>query len=575
MNIVGFNLEKTVKDLPLNDGGVCIISNGKMHAIAEERLTRKKNDSGYEESLKYCLDTAGISIDEVDLFVLSSCCEVARSSDNIEIEGVPQEKIHVIKSHHLSHAYSSFMTSEFEESIILVLDNEGNITDGNNNPEFFKNESEKMSFYIGKGNKIDFFERDVVKIGQIGVGDAYRYFTHYIGFPSYTYAGKTMGLAPYGNSETFKDVKIFDFIDGKISCRIKEKYFDPCTAIDEFFKDEYRIELEGSRKPFESLSQQHKDLAFLIQRETEEIIMKKVQYLIDKTGIKNICIAGGVGLNCVANGRILKETDAESIHVTPAAGDSGQCLGNALYGYHELKGETERFVLKNSYLGRVYEDEYIKNIIDEEAMNNTIEYALYDDFYLLSQKIADILSNNLIVANFQGGSEFGPRSLGNRSILMSPIMAENKDILNARVKFREPFRPFAPSVLKEKTSEYFDINVESPFMLLTADVKRKDLIPAITHVDGSARLQTVDILENPRYYQIIKSFGERTGVDVVLNTSFNIAGEPIVESPEDAIRCFLGTNIDYLIMGNYLIEKVNKEEISFFDAKGRLLEEAL
>ena len=561
MIIVGCNMGITRKGMKLNDGGLCVIdtSTKKIIAIAEERISRKKYDGGFEQSLKKYLELTNKTMDDIDLFVVSSCCEKPLENVTNLISGVSPDKIKVVPSHHLSHAYSAYYSSNFNEALILVLDNEGNVLGDEASSNFYENELEHMSYYIAKGNNVELLERDDVPVGKIGVGDAYRYFTHYIGFPSYVYAGKTMGLAPYGRKETYDNVKVFELKDGHITCNIAADYFEPCKALKTFFKNQYNIELPPERTPIGEITQEYADLAYLIQKETEEILIEKINYLVSKTGIRNICIAGGVGLNSVANGRILKECNIDDLFIVPAAGDSGECLGNAYYGYYKILNNQERIPFETAYLGF----EYSKENLEESLLkleNKSVKLKKYDIINDMHKYVSKKLADGFIIARCSGRSEFGPRALGNRSILMDTRKAENKDILNARVKFRESFRPFAPIVLTEYLTEYFDIEHQSKYMLLVANVKKPEIIPAVTHVDNSSRLQTLSYNDNPDLYDLINEYYKITGVPVILNTSFNIAGQPIVETYSDAIECFMSTNIDCLILENYFIEKIYEKE---------------
>lgn len=554
MKIIGANFGKTKNGMLLNDGGICLLNDDEILITSEERIVRKKYAGGFEESLKRILKHEKLKIEDIDLFVLSSCCELPRNNIEVDHFNIPKNKIVYVPSHHLSHAYSTYFSSNFDEAIIMVLDNEGNIIKDLKKEKFYENELEHMSYYIGKGKKVEFLERDEVSPNQIGLGDAYRYFTHYIGFPSYVYAGKTMGLAPYGNKNKYKNVKIFDFDEktGRITCKIENIYENCTKAIKKFFKEQYNIEIVDPRTPIDDITQEYADLAYLIQRELEEILIKKVKYLVKKTGIKKLCIAGGVGLNSVANGRLLKETGIDDIFIVPAAGDTGQCLGNVYYGYYDVLKRKKRIVFSSPYLGFEYDDKDIK-----KALKNypNVYYKKYKNYNEINKKIAKDLSNGKIIARFDGKSEFGPRALGNRSILMDPRKQENKDILNNRVKFRESFRPFAPSVLYEHANEYFELEKESPYMLLVGKVKKPNIIPATTHIDKTARVQTVKKDDNENYYDLINEFYKVTNVPVLLNTSFNINGEPIVETPNDALNSFCSTNIDELQLGLYLIER--------------------
>lgn len=552
MKIIGANLGKTRDGMLLNDGGLCLIDNEDITILSEERFTRKKYSGGFEKCLNALLDRKKLSIEDIDLFVFSSCCELPEF--DLKFDCIPKEKICVIPSHHLSHAYSTYFSSGFNESLIIVMDNEGNIINDLGKNKFYENDLEHMTYYIAKGKEINLYDREKVDPKNIGICDAYRYFTHYLGFPSYVYAGKTMGLAPYGNPNKYKDIEIFKFDEktGNITCKIKNNYENCCESIKQFFEKNYNKIIVKPRTPIDDITQDYSDLAYLIQDQVEKILIKKVNYLIRKTGIKNVCICGGIGLNSVANGKILNQTDVENLFILPASGDTGQCLGNAYYGYYEVLNNDKIIKFKSPYLGFEYSN---KEILNELKKFNNIIYKEYESISALNLQAAKYLVNNEIIARFEGKAEFGPRALGNRSILMNPMYKENKDILNKKVKFREEFRPFAPSILKEYSSEFFDINIESPYMLLVVNVKKPELIPAVTHIDNSARLQTVTKLENENYYDLIEKFYKLTNVPVLLNTSFNVNGEPIVETPYDAIKCFISTNIDKLIIGNFLVEK--------------------
>lgn len=559
MKIVGINTGVTKNGMRLNDGGACLIDEKGIICIAEERITRKKHDSGFEKSLKYCLDARGYNIDDIDYFIASTCCErPLHNFDDIGF-GIPGHKTIAVPTHHYSHACSAYFSSPFSEAIVMVSDNEGNIIQDLGKENFYENILEHMSYYIGIDNELKLIERDTVLPEQISVGDAYRYFTHYIGFPSYVYAGKTMGLAPYGNTERYENVRIFELVDGKIECLIKSDYFNCEKALQNFFFENYNITLPKPRKVIDEITQEYADLAFLIQKETERILVEKIVYLVKKTGVKNLCIAGGVGLNSVANEKLLKKVPLDNIYIVPAAGDSGQCFGNALYGLHHIFKKKERMSINNAYLGKVYSDDEIEFSINEfrKQINEKFIFEKFNDYSSLNEVVASKLFNGKIVARFDGGSEFGPRALGNRSILMDPRKAENKDILNKRVKFREAFRPFAPTVLLEHSKNYFELDRESPFMLLVAEVNKPLDIPAVTHVDGTARVQTLSKSQNANYYSLIEKFFELSGTPVLLNTSFNIDGEPIVETPKDALNCFFSTEIDCLCIGNWFVEKLN------------------
>ncbi len=399
------------------------------------------------------------------------------------------------------------------------------------------------------------FERDLVDPDKIGIGDAYRYFTHYLGFPSYCYAGKTMGLAAYGNKARFEDIRLFSLRNGHITCDIPNNYFNCTESLETYLKEKLKSDFIPSRKPIEDITQDHADLACLIQRETERILAEKVRYLINRTGIKNLCIAGGIGLNTVANSYIKDNCGIEGIYIVPAAGDSGQCLGNAIYAYCQDNGYERHLDINYSYLGRDYSESEIERAIQPLREKNEYEFYKFESEIMLAEKIADELSLGRYIGNYNGRSEFGPRALGNRSILANPMLKNAKDDLNEKIKYREYFRPFAPIVRYDSANEYFKLNEESPYMLLVSEVKEKSIIPAVTHRDGTARVQTMTAKQNERIFNILNAFEKRTGVPVILNTSFNVNGKPIVETPQDAIDCFVNTNLDDLAIGQYLIVK--------------------
>lgn len=424
--------------------------------------------------------------------------------------------------------------------------------------QFHKREMEHMSYYIADREGIRLIETDDVSPNQIGVGDAYRYFTHYLGFPSYVYAGKTMGLAAYGKTDAYKDRKIFELIDGHIVCDIENEYMSCITSLKRFL---HKNEIQTPpRTPIDKLTQEHADLARWIQRETEDILVEKVKYLVKKTGVRNLCISGGVGLNSVANAEILKRSGIKNIFILPAAGDSGQCVGNVMYGLMTVEGKIPQLPMHTAYLGKVYTKECIRKVVMDFLGDPNYEVLHFDDTETLLKKEAELLWDNLYVGHFDGRSEFGPRALGNRSILANPCSPYSKDDLNRKIKFRESFRPFAPVTLYRRANEFFKIDRELPFMLLVAEVKDKVILPAITHVDGTARIQTVTEEQNPRLCCLLKEFEKYSGIPVLLNTSFNIAGEPIVESPQDAAKCLKTTALNALSIGDYLIIK---KECSF------------
>ena len=497
--------------------------------LAEERVDRKKDSRRFPLlSSLACMKELGIeSFDEFDAIVL----DYIRNKEDYTLDfhkktssfynflnDVDPDKIHVM-GHHLAHAYSVFYSSKFEKSAILIIDGRGS-------------DKETQSLYVGN---IETGIELIETTSTIGIGLLYAAVTHEIGF-GHLQEGKTMGLAPYGANSDKKFMKFPHEYNGIVT-----DYSSICI------EDSYEMNLE--HPPIETLEDKAA-VAFEIQEECEKAMLHLAQYAKDKTGCDYLCISGGVGLNSVANYKVLQSNIFKDIYINPAASDTGIPLGAALYGYHKVLNQPKTYTEISPYLGPTYDDDIIKKAIKK-----------YSGFQLVDQnafeKAAELIAENKILGFFHGRSEMGPRALGNRSIIMSPLLAENKDTLNLRVKFREEFRPFAPSILKEFAEEYYVIDRESPYMLFVPLVReeKKDIIKAVTHVDGTGRLQTVTKAFNGKYYDLIESFYKATGVPVLLNTSFNVAGEPIVESPEDAIKCFLKTDIDALLIEDYLLIK--------------------
>ena len=463
--------------------------------------------------------------------------------------------------HHQSHAASAFFPSPFEDAVVLTMDGVG--------------EWATTSVAMGHGNGLD-----VVKEIHFphSLGLLYSAFTYYTGFRVNSGEYKVMGLAPYGEP-AYKDLILDNLLDLKEdgSFRLDQGYFDYCTGLrmtnarfDELFGG-------PARGADELLTQKHMDLAASVQAVTEEVVLRLTRGLARETGSRNLCLAGGVALNCVANGKVLRDGAFDNIWVQPAAGDAGGALGAALTAHHVFQGQPRPAdgaadSMRGSYLGPAFEQADIEARLTAAGA----EFRVLDDDAVLDAT-AEALADGKAVGWFQGRMEFGPRALGARSILGDPRSASMQKTLNLRVKYRESFRPFAPSVLREDVAEWFEIDADSPYMLMVADVvanRRRTMtadedalfgidklnvprsdIPAVTHVDYSARVQTVHADTNPRYHALISRFKERTGCPVLVNTSFNVRGEPIVCTPEDAFRCFMGTDIEVLVCGNCFLEK--------------------
>lgn len=576
-----------------HDSAAVLIEDGRVIAAAqEERFTRKKHDSAFpRKAINYCLREADISVEDLDLVafyeqpnlkldrLIANAVAVwpaglknfrkilpswIRQKGNVEAEMRKllryQGKI-VYPSHHQSHAASAFFPSPFAKAAFLTLDGVGEWT--------------TASYGIGENNTIKIFE-DIKYPHSLGL--LYSAFTYYTGFKVNSAEYKVMGLAPYGVPR-YAELIYTHLIDVKPdgSFRLHLKYFDYHKG--DLMINQAFCDLFGgpAREPESELTQREMDLAASVQKVTEEIVVKLCRHIRNATGINKLCLAGGVALNCVANGKILREKIFDDIWIQPAAGDAGGALGAALYAYYQASGDHRRSdevhdQQHGSYLGPAFSEEYIAQLMKDQ----------YIPHIRLSQdeawtKGAELLKAGKIIGWFQGRMEFGPRALGNRSIIGDARLAQMQSDMNLKIKFRESFRPFAPAVLAEHVSEYFDIDRPSPYMLLTADVRpshRKAMsqedqklwgidklnisrsdIPAVTHIDYSARVQTVDGVHNKEFYNLINAFYELTGCPVIINTSFNVRGEPIVCTPEDAYRCFMATDMDYLFLNNYLIDK--------------------
>lgn len=547
-----------------HDSSVCLLKDGvPVFAACEERFNRQKHYRGFPElALRHCLREADISFEEIEYignFTNPACLfpygkhfttmlglsqlyllpqkilEFGKSKvrpRSIELK-VGNKRIYFI-DHHLTHAASSFFVSGFEEAAILSVDSAG----------------ETVSTLMAKGSNNNI---EVIKEIDLphSLGILYTAVTEYLGFRPMSDEGKVMGLAPYGEPsyyDAFK--KIIDFRpDGDY--RLDMSYFSTSLDPEATKYSERFVAVFGPPRELESeITKGHEDIASSLQLVLEEGFLHLANYLHQVTGLKNLCLAGGVALNSVANARLLKETPFEEIFVQPAASDAGCALGAAYYIYHALLKKPRKFVMKNDFLGPAYQDEKIRRTLKRSGL----AYEQREDIFKIG---ARLLSEGKIIGWFCGRMEFGPRALGARSILADPRGKEMKDKLNFKVKHREGFRPFAPSVLEERVEDWFELDYPSPFMLLVYDVlpRVREKVPAITHVDGTGRVQTVNKETNPKYYHLIKEFENLTGIPLILNTSFNVRGEPIVCSPQDAVNCFKKTGMDYLIIEDYLVCK--------------------
>jgi len=555
-----------------HDAGAALVRDGELVAAAEEeRFNRRKHYSGFpEQAVEYCLKQAGVTIDEVDYigFYEKPLVKFNRILETI-LAGWPRTYTVWVKSipiwmtnklrigriiqktlgtdqdilycqHHLSHAASSFLVSPFDEAAIITADGVG--------------EWCTTAWGVGHGHHIDIMKE--IRFPH-SVGLLFSAITAYLGFRVNDAEWKVMGLAPYGRPRYVDKFREVVDIRDDGSFRLNLKYFSFTHSTSRTFSRAWEKLFGRPQRPKESeLDQFHQDIACSGQKIVEEIMVKMARHVHEVTGMDNVCLAGGVGLNCVANWRILNEAGFRKIFIQPAAGDSGGALGTAFYIYNSVLGNPRRYVMNHALVGPSFsEDEIIATLKSSRAPFETI-----DDEAELIERTTRYIADGKVVGWFQGRMEFGPRALGARSLLADPRNPKMKDLINAKVKFREAFRPFAPAILAEHAHEYFDMpqGMEAPFMLLVPKVRpeKHQVIPAVTHADGTGRVQTVTEETNPLFYRVIKRFGELTGVPVVINTSFNVRGEPIVCTPQDALDTFTKSGIDVLVMGrNILIEK--------------------
>jgi carbamoyltransferase len=560
-----------------HDTSACLLRDGEIaFAIAKERITREKHDTGFfQEVIDYCLTAEGISLDDVSLIVRN--CYVLPVEDleaRLAYEDVPEfldtderkqaarsplylqnsDKV-VTLSHHLAHAYSAFAACPFEEGAVMIVDGVGNYaadvreagqqTEGVNP---LARESE--SYYAFQGTSLTTLKKVWLEPSRgflsdefffmPGLGALYSRVSAYI-FADWNKCGEVMGLAPYGRPD--RVAPLMHMRDGELVVPEWGAEFNKPWLPD--------VDDDWEESPNVRYWQ---DMAWRVQDDTETVLLARAKWLRETTGAKNLCIAGGVGLNCVANGRIAREAGFDNVWIQPASGDDGIAIGCALYGHLHLQGKPRPRVMDHAYLGRPYSDAEVETALNKGMTRLETTARRSDD---ICREAAKLLSEQRVLGWFQGRSEFGPRALGNRSIIADPRKPEMKDTLNKRVKHRQAFRPFAPIVLYERASEIFEGDEDSPYMLIAKRVRPEwvDRIPAIVHVDGTARVQTVRKETNPRLYQLLTEFEALTGVPVLLNTSFNVKGEPIVETPRDAIDCFLSTGIDDLILHDTLVGK--------------------
>jgi carbamoyltransferase len=464
----------------------------------------------------------------------------------------------LVPEHHLSHACQAFFTSPHEDAAVMVVDGQGVPMERTHGDQL------AGCLAYGAGDIITTLREIPVRES---LGSMYSSFTSKIGFKT-NEEGKTMGLAPYGADSIYKrlrkelrfDASVYNIRNFHTLLR---RGFRPARQL--YVLPNYMAELNKykTRKKGEPITDLHRDLAYAAQKLTEDVMVHMATWLYQQTGAENLCIAGGVGLNCVANYQVLINSPFKNVYIHPNPGDNGLAVGQAMWAYSLDGRQGRKYVAFHDYLGMEYAASDFRAAVDAIRSRDDIEVQEFPDLNDLYVQMAEHIAEGKITSWFQGRAEFGPRALGNRSIIADPRRSNMKDILNSRVKFRESFRPFTPSVLAERCSEFFELNIESPFMLHAAYVRegKAELIPAITHEDNTARIQTVTADVNERYCGLIKAFERKTGIPLVLDTSFNIADEPIVETPSDAVRCFLSTDIDVLGIDRFLIRKTRKTHV--------------
>ena len=582
-----------------HDSAACLVRDGEIIAAAqEERFTRKKHDASFpEQAVRYCLREGGLNVNELDYVtfyekpflkfdrILHTYLTYAPVGLRSFLMAIPlwiRERIWMkelirrelgcvckvlFPEHHESHAASAFFPSPFSEAAFLTCDGVGEWT--------------TTSYGVGRGNQIQMLAE--LRFPH-SLGLLYSAFTYFTGFRVNSGEYKLMGLAPYGQPK-HRDLILRELIDLKDdgSFRLNMKYFNYGVGLTMTNVAFNRLFDRPPRKPESKLTQSDMDLACSVQDVTNEVILRMARHVRKETGQRNLCLAGGVALNCVASGLLLRERIFDRIWIQPAAGDAGGALGAALFAWHQIlnkerKTDDVNDSQRGSYLGPRYRNNEIRAYLETQKIPFT---QLTDDE--LPGKVAELINAQNVIGWFYGRMEFGPRALGARSIIGDARSPKMQELMNLKIKFRESFRPFAPAVLRERSSDWFELDEESPYMLLVAPVSKnrrheiaadqQDLfgfqklltirsdIPAVTHVDFSARIQTVTDRNQPMFYRVIKNFEQRYGCPVIINTSFNVRGEPIVATPEHAFTCFMRTNMDYLLLGNFLLEKRDQKPL--------------
>ncbi len=587
--VLGLNLTRTRDGIALDDGAAVLLDDGAAAvAIAQERLTRRKHAGGVADAVGYCLTARGLGLDQIDLVAVSNCCDIPPDPgfaiDMLGSEGLPvrKEQLRVVPSHHLSHAASAFYPSGFTEAIVIVADNEGNIIGEPLHENYWHNRLERTSVYLGRGNELRLLRRYGDQPGKLSLGAAYNHFTKWLGFASYHDAGKVMALAAYGRGR-FSDVEVFATAGDDVACRLPQVQVPQIRpgavghragppdefdleatrllhgeSVRQLLAEQAGIDIGPSRPSCGVPDEMQREIAWLIQTELERALTQIVARAVARTGIRRVCLAGGVALNCVANTMIASLPEVDELFVQPAASDVGQALGNALWAYRQEEAEARRWVMRSCSLGRPYTRTEI-----ETALAPWHERIIVEEPGNVAATAARLIADGQIIGWFDSGSEYGLRGLGRRSVLGDPRTRDTKTRLDTVIKRREAFRPYAPSVLEEEASAWFAIDSEFErtarqpmscmFVAPQVRLERRSQVPAVTFIDGTARLQAVSRTENPRYHDLIGQFQALTGVPLILNTSFNAGGDPVVETPQDAIHSMFKMNLDALVLGDLLI----------------------
>lgn len=566
-----------------HDAAACLLKDGAIVAAAEEeRFSRIKHDSRFPlRAIDYCLREAGIQPNEIDHVafyekpllkferILSSYLETFPASRRAFVEAMKtwlgdklwtrsliRQKLRyrkdiVFGEHHLSHASSAFLVSPFDEAAVLTADGVGEWT--------------TTAIGLGSGTGLELL-REVRYPHSLGL--LYSAFTAYLGFEVNEGEYKVMGMSAYGRPRYVDAIQHLIDVAADGSYQLDMSYFEYHRALRTY--NQRFVDLLGpARAPDAELDQRHADVAASIQAVLEEVLLRMARHLRSITGSSKLCMAGGVALNGLANSKIYKEAGFDELFIQPAAGDSGGAIGAAAFLYHSVLDQPRVSPMRHAYLGPSFSDAEIATFLERNDIPATrLEPAE------LPSRVADLIAGGQVVGWFQGRMEFGPRALGSRSILADPGIEGMKDVVNEKIKHRERFRPFAPSVIAEEAGRYFDLDCESPYMLHIVPVRpeMRAALPAITHVDGTARLQTVSRETNPLYYDLIQAFARRSGTPVVLNTSFNVRGEPIVCTPDEAYNCFAHTDIDHLVLGSYLLSRESKRRLMPYAGRKRVRE---